>query len=398
MKRHSAAFVGFGQSRVYRHDDEPLGLLAGEACRTAISDAGLDASDIDGVACVPHPPFLIEDLQQDGVHHVSAGYIARALGLNVTWSAELDVQVGHAAVAAVNAVEAGLCRYALVFRALHSPAGAYGHNHQSEARGVEQFVAPYGQFYPAQVGGQAWTRYQQKYGSGSREQMATLVVQSRHNGLKFPDGYWARFKPQELTVADYLSTRMVATPLCVLDCDLPVQGAGAFIVTSAERAEDLRHPPAYVHGVAVSRGKEIGAPLGSFIIENQIAMAKRVLDDLWRDSGLTVADVRVADLYDGFSTLTIAWLEGMGVCGEGEAFEFIQDGRIAIDGSLPINPSGGSLGTGRLHGVNHLMDAILQVMGRSGPRQVANADITLAAIGTPRLAALLLLGREPAVN
>jgi acetyl-CoA acetyltransferase len=396
MQRHSSAFVGFGQSRVYRHDDERLGVLAADACRTAVADAGLEVSQIDGVTCVPEPPFHIEQQQLDGVHFVSSQYIVNELGIDAAWTADLDVNLGHAAVAAIRAVEAGECNYALVFRALHSPSGAYGHSEQVEAHGLDQFIAPYGQFYPALVGGQSWTRYQQKYQSGTREQMATLVVQARHNGLLFPDGYWTKNKPQPLTVADYLAARTVSSPLCVLDCDLPVQGAGAFVVTTSERARDLRHPPAHVHGMNLSPPEELGAPLGPFVLENQVAMARVVIDGALRDCGLSIADIAVADLYDGFSTLAISWLAGLRVCDLGEVYEFIQDGRIAIDGALPVNPSGGNLGAGRLHGVNHLMDAMLQVMGRSGPRQVKNAEVAIATMGTPRRATVVVLGSEPA--
>jgi acetyl-CoA acetyltransferase len=105
--------------------------------------------------------------------------------------------------------------------------------------------------------------------------------------------------------------------------------------------------------------------------------------------------MRLANLYDGFSIMTIFWMEAFGLCREGEAFDFIQDGRIAPTGQLPINPSGGNLGGGRMHGINHLMDGMLQVSGRSGKRQVENADLAVVALGMGWAAGALVLGKEP---
>jgi acetyl-CoA acetyltransferase len=115
---------------------------------------------------------------------------------------------------------------------------------------------------------------------------------------------------------------------------------------------------------------------------------------LWADSGCGPADMRLANLYDGFSIMTILWMEAFGLCGEGEGFDFIQEGRIAPTGQLPINPSGGNLGSGRMHGVNHLMDGMLQVSGRSGARQVAEADMAVVALGMGWAAGALVLGKH----
>jgi acetyl-CoA acetyltransferase len=219
-------------------------------------------------------------------------------------------------------------------------------------------------------------------------------VQERKNGLLYEGSYWYQHQPKELSVGEYLDARIVSTPLSINDCDLPIQGVGAFVLTTGERAKDLRHPPAYVCGIGESEVPLSGIPIVT--LDVQLANAKSIGASLWADSGLALGDVKVADLYDGFSMLTISWLEGLGFCGEGEGFEFIQEGRIAIDGELPVNPSGGSIGSGRLHGCNHLMDGILQVMGRSGRRQVSNAEVALVAIGPPHpTSPALLLSRHP---
>jgi acetyl-CoA acetyltransferase len=120
----------------------------------------------------------------------------------------------------------------------------------------------------------------------------------------------------------------------------------------------------------------------------------RVALELWRDTGLRQADVSVANLYDGFSIITMLWLEALGFCDPGEAFEFIQDGRIALDGKLPLNPCGGSLGAGRMHGAAHLVDSIQQVQGRAGQRQVPGAQVALTSIGPASVGACIMFASE----
>lgn len=390
-----AAFAGFGLSRVFRHAEVPLGQLAVDASMTAIEDAGLEVSQIDGLVCTPDPPFAMAHELQEGTHYVSTRYMTQELGIAPEWTGEVPGTIGNSAIEAVRAIEAGECDTILLFRALHSPKGGYGHTAEQGIGGPMQYFGPYGLFPPGLTCGMPWTKYQQKYKTGTREQMATYVIQERRNGLLFDGGYWSLHHPQELTVDEYLNARMVSSPASIFDCDLPIQGAGAFIVTTAERARDLAHPPAYVLGTAqITPPKEpVVDPFRT--LEVQVEFGRDIARQLWATTGLGPKDIDVADLYDGFSMITMCWLESLGFCGEGEAFDFIQNGRIALDGELPVNPSGGNLGGGRLHGVNHLMDAVLQVMGRSGPRQVPDVDVALAAIGPASpIAGALILGSE----
>jgi len=405
VKRHSAAFAGFGQSRVFRGPEAPLGELAVEASLAAIKDAGLDLSQIDGVACTPDAPFSRGE-SADGIEFVSTNYMVKALGMEPRWTADVPGMISNSALAAIRAVESGECNYALLFRALHNPgSGAYGHTQETKAGeiqlsgtdviyAVEQFRASYGLYPPADGAALPWSQYQAKYNSGSREQMAALIIQSRKNGLAFEGSYWAQYKPVELTLDDYLNARMVSRPVSIFDCDIPVQGAGAFIITTADRARDLAQPAAYVHGIAD------GVPARRTVtvdeaLEEQLAHNRDIGRRLWADAGCAPSDMKIADIYDGFSIMTIFWMEAFGLCGEGEAFDFIQDGRIAPTGILPINPSGGNLGSGRLHGVNHLMDGMLQVAGRSGTRQIKDADLAVVAVGMGWAAGAFVLGRDP---
>jgi acetyl-CoA acetyltransferase len=405
VKRHSAAFAGFGESQVFRGPDVPLGDLTVEASLTAIKDAGLDLSQIDGLVCTPDAPFS-RGKSADGTEFVSTSYMMKALDIEPRWSADVPGTIANSTLAAIRAVEAGECNYALLFRALHNPgSGKYGHTEEKNSGeiemsgpdvnfAIEQFRASYGLYPPADGAALPWSQYQAKYGSGSREQMAALIIQLRKNGLAYEGSYWARYKPIELSVDDYLNARMVSRPVSIFDCDIPVQGAGAFIITTAERAADLAQPAAYVHGIAD------GVPARRSItvdeaLEEQMEQNRDIGRRLWADARCGPGDMRLANLYDGFSIMTIFWMEAFGLCREGEAFDFIQDGRIAPTGQLPINPSGGNLGGGRMHGINHLMDGMLQVSGRSGKRQVENADLAVVALGMGWAAGALVLGKEP---
>jgi acetyl-CoA acetyltransferase len=295
-------------------------------------------------------------------------------------------------VGAVAAVGSGLCRHVLVCRALNGPTGRYGYSNVTQVGGPAQFDAPYG-VTPPTTWAQMWTRYQQLYRTGTREQMATLVVQERHNGLLWPHGYWAAHKPVPLDVAGYLDARMVSTPLAVFDCDIPVHGAGAFVVSAADAAADAPQA-AWLRALAPA-GYANGNALRPWHLEQERASGENVAGRLWRRSGLTPADIDLANIYDGFSIIAMLWLECLGFCGPGEAFGFVQNGRIGLDGELPVNTAGGNLGAGRMHGIPQLMDAVLQVTGRSGPRQVAGAELALVSIGQQSGGGALILGSDP---
>jgi acetyl-CoA acetyltransferase len=396
MTRHRAAIVGVGQSEILRYDDVPLGLLALAACRAALADAGLGETDIDGIACIPRQPFDSEGPQHDGQHLVSTHLMLRLLGLTkVRWGANVDIMLGHSLAEAVNAVEAGACRVALVFRALHSPRGGYGHVSATAVGGEAQFTASYGRTPPVDFA-QLWSRYQDLHGSGSREEMAPLVVQARANGLRWSDGYWAGIGAGPITVEDYLAARPVASPLSLLDCDIPVQAATAFVVTSTEVAERLGRPAAHVRGIAAPYFAAHGSvvPRGH-VLEHHRECGRQIADQLWADGRVGPGDVQAANLYDGFSIIPILWLEALGFCAEGTGFDFITAGRTAPDGDLPVNTAGGNLGGGRLHGANQVLESVLQVTGRAGDRQLDDVEMVVATVGPPARGAALVLSSTP---
>lgn len=389
--RHTAAVIGVGHSRVSRRADVPLGILAGDAIRAAVADADLDISAIDGIAGALGGAGIDAHLR-DGREYVSTELLVRQLGLQTRWGTSNTHMVGNAFVDAVRAIEAGACDYALVVRAMHSPPGVYGQATTTQIPGPAQFLETYGLFTPA-LFAHSWHRYQQKYRSGTREQMATLVVQARENGLLNEDSYWARSGAATLTRDEYLNSRVVSTPLSIYDCDLPVQGAGAFVLARST-GRPAGKPVAYVHGVA-SPEPAVSVNGGLFLLEEQQEAARSVGERLWEDAHLSPADIDVASLYDGFSPMIVQWLEGLGFAALGEGFEFVQEGRTRRDGLLPLNTGGGNLGVGRMHGVPQLMDAIRQVTARAGEAQVPGAELALAVIGPSSVGAAIIFGSSP---
>ncbi|MBO0852573.1 MAG: thiolase family protein [Nocardia sp.] len=371
------AIVGVGHSAVHRRDEVSLGRLTLDAARAAVADAGLRLADIEGVVIDPVQPFDGAG-RVDGRSFVSPQYIITNLGLDVTWHAEPEwSSTLGAVIEGANAVASGNCRAVLAVRAMHNPSGRYGHFELSEATEGFQYTLPYGVDAPARFA-QLWTRYMHEYGT-TREQMAPYIIQARNNGLLWEHGYWTQHQPTPLTENDYLSSRMISDPISVLDCDIPIQGCGAFVITSAERAPDLPHRPAYLRGWAVPR-RAAGSPQIMTLDEVREA-ATLFAKHLYRNARVGPDDIDVANLYDGFSIFVPLWLEMMGFCCAGEGFDFLTPDRIGLDGTLPVNTSGGNLGAGRMHGVPQVMDGVLQVMGRSGARQVSGAEVVLVTAG-----------------
>jgi acetyl-CoA acetyltransferase len=182
---------------------------------------------------------------------------------------------------------------------------------------------------------------------------------------------------------------MISTPLCLYDCDVPVDGATAVIVSRREPATDLRRP---VHLEAVGCG--LRGPFAWDQGDDLTTMANRdAAAMLWRRTPLRPADVDVAQLYDGFSFLALSWLEALGFCSPGEGGPFVEGGtRIARDGQLPLNTGGGQLSGGRLHGFGHLHEAVIQLRGEAGERQVEDVpEVAVVAAGGGPLAGCLLL-------
>ena len=375
--RNRVAIVGVAYSEVERHSERTVGQLAVSACRRALEDAGLEPGDVDGVSNYPMPGGPLTAPPVDGVHIVSVEYLSQALRLeNLVWACSITGgTVSATLVNAVHALAAGACTHVLVWRAMHNPRGAFGRVRQPQVAGVGQFTAPWGFGHNVIQFAMPYSRYLAKYGA-TRDDLAAFMVRNRANAAENPD---AVFFGQPITTEDYLSARMIAEPLSLLDCDMPVDGVGALVLTTADRARDLRQQPVYVTGGAalgIAARRSLGLTLEDFMTS-----ARRLARALWSNAEASVADISHAHLYDGFSYFPYLWLEAFGFCPEGEAHRFLQDETTARDGKLPLNTSGGALGMGRLHGTPQVIEAVLQIQGRAGPRQIARPEVALVQTG-----------------
>lgn len=374
------AIVGIGFSELVRQSQQPLGLLALDACRAAIDDAGLEPRHIDGLATYPEAPFLGAG-NRDGVDIVSVNWIINHLPLasDLRWYAQIETgMIAAPVIEGVHALIAGACDYVLIWRAMHQPR-RYGAFSSTRAAGEAQFLAPYGCVSIIQSHAMAWRRYMHQYGA-TREALCTLAVNSRRNASLNPRAF---FRDKPMSRDDYFAARMIAEPFCLFDCDVPIEGCVALVMTTAERARDLRHPPAYIagHGLNTARRR----PLLFYTLDDYVANGGSLAENLWSSSGFRPADMDAAQLYDGFAPSALYWMEAAGFCKRGEAWQFIENGRITLEGEIPVNTFGGSLSEGRLHGMGHIAEAVLQVTGRAERRQVPGAAAVCAIDGSPML-------------
>jgi acetyl-CoA acetyltransferase len=229
------------------------------------------------------------------------------------------------------------------------------------------------------------TRHFHEYGT-SREQFAGLVTTLRANAGLNPKAVLR----DPMTVEEYLNARMISEPLCLFDCDIPVDGSTAVIVSAADTAGDIANEPVVIEALGAALH---GRPYWDQYRDLTSMASHDAGKALWRNTTLTADDVNIAQLYDGFSILTLIWLESLGFCGKGEAGAFVDGGqRIARTGELPLNTGGGQLSAGRLHGFGHLHEACLQLRGSAGERQVpGDPEVAVVAAGGGYLAGALLL-------
>jgi acetyl-CoA acetyltransferase len=386
------AVAGFAHSPAVRQSELSLGAVALETALAAIADAGLQREQIDGFTTGALFPSSGGGAVIDGVHTVTSDWLVEHLRLQPRFLAGFQGvgQIPGAMIMAANAVVSGAADYVLVHRAMYNPPRRYHENPLVEARGLDQWTAPHGLWGPPASMALAYNEYMKRFGA-TRQSMAAVVVEARRNGAAIPWSYW---HDRPLTVEDYMSSPMVAEPMSVLDCDIPVTGVGAFIVTSAERARDLPHRPVYVAGYAQGRWRSPNR-LDYWTLDDIYEGGLRTVEQLWESSGLRRTDVTLPQIYDGFSPITYFWLECLGYCPVGEAHRFVSDGGIRKDGALPALSGGGSLGNGRMHGVPQTLECYLQLSGRAGERQMAGIEIGLACQSTPNFGGVVAYSSTP---
>jgi len=380
---------GIGRSASGRRLGRTAMDLTLDAALQAIEDAGLKREDIDGVATYPGG----DAIASRGMGGPSSVQVQDALRLNLNYlygSGEGSAQLGSI-IEATMAVASGLAKHVLVFRTV-TEATMQGMQSRNPGQGMQvasgfmEFLAPFGAISATNWFAQVAQLHMHKYGT-TREQLGQIALTCRTNAGANPLAVYR----DPLTLDDYLNARMISTPLCLLDCDVPVDGSMAFIISHIDHAKDAPKIPVHFNAVGTA---QYGRPSWDQYEDMTSMMAQGVGKQMWSRTDLKPADVDVAELYDGFSIITLAWIEALGFCAQGEGGAFIEGGqRIARTGELPINTHGGQLSEGRLHGFGHVYEAAVQLRGDAGERQIPNAEVIVAANGGGPIAGALLLTR-----
>ena len=358
------AIVGAAESDLGSTGRSILGLQT-QAVTRALADAGLTLADVDGIATT-------------GVGRFSATQLADHLGVVPHWT-DSTFAGGSAfemfVARATQAIRDGQCTTVVISFASNQRSarsrrlGGVFEPWVPEA----QFEEPYDPLYPSSYYAMAAQSYLHRYG-GTREQLAEIAVSAREWALLNPAAF--RHGAGPLSVADVLDAPMVSSPLTVADCCLVTDGGGAVVLTSLERARDLRRTPVEVLGYGERTTNT------SFTTVDDLAVpgAAGAGAEAFSRAGITAADVDVLEVYDSFTITAALSIEGLGFCGPGEVLDLIADGRTRPGGALPLNTNGGGLSychPGQ-YGVLLLVEAVRQLRGDCGDRQVAGAEVAVA--------------------
>lgn len=365
--RGATAVVGVATAGLGEAPGRSAVEILADAAHAALEDAGLRLSDVDGL------------FANTSVHSHPALSVGEYLGLRPKFSESSSIGgasfVGYLLPAAM-ALQAGLCDVALI---------CYGSNQRTalgrlKAKSESQtYEAPYNPRHPISSFALATSRHMHQYGT-TREQLAAVAVAARAWAMLNPEA----FMRDPLTVEGVLGSRMVSDPLTVRDCCLVTDGAGAVVMVRSDRAKDMPRKPAYLLGGAIAHWhmqidqlKDLTVTAASDSGPRAFAMA-----------GLAPDDVDVLELYDAFTINTILALEDLGFCAKGEGGRFVASGAIAPGGSLPVNTNGGGLSCCHpgMYGIFTIIEAVRQLRGNAGARQVADAQVALCHGNGGRLA------------
>jgi acetyl-CoA acetyltransferase len=358
--------------------------IMAESARGALADCGLGLADVDGLASAGMSMGAMGVVQLAEYLNLKPRWVD---GTNIGGSSFV-AHVGHAAAA----IHAGLCEVVLILYGSTAASNAIAIGTGLGGGGRDPgaaFVSPYGL---TTVGSYALVarRHMERYGTTS-EQLAEIAVTMRRHAGRNPEAKMRR----PIEVADVLESRMISEPLHLLDCCIISDGGGALVVTSAARARDLRQPPVLVLGCgeAVAH-QELGAPDLLTIAARQSGAAALGM------AGVAVGDLDLCTVYDSFTITVLVTLENLGFCKPGEGGSFVAGGRIGLGGELPVNPDGGGLSSNHpgMRGIFLVIEAVRQLRGECGPRQVAGAKLALAhgtggTLGVAHSGATLVLGR-----
>jgi acetyl-CoA acetyltransferase len=359
------AIVGIGQLPFAKDIGRPIADTAVEAIQLALDDAGLVAEDVDGM-CM---------LEMEATHEVS---IARRLGVeNLRWWSKISYGGGASAATVMHAAAAiasGLATTVVCHRARNRGSRASRPWSQEKVlvKDDKALHTPWGLIRPVDVIGMWAHRHMHEFGT-KREHFGNVAIAARKHANRNPE---AMMRDRPLDMETYLNARVIGYPLHLFDCCLETDGALACIVTSVERARNLRRKPALVHAVAQASGPN---PVHLANFNNTPAMETTSVfcaKLLWERSALGPNDMSCAQIYDAFTPLVIMGLEDYGFCKRGEGGPYTDGGRIELGGALPVLTSGGGLSEAYVHGFNLVLEAVRQIRGTS-TNQVPDCKATL---------------------
>jgi len=375
--RDRAAIVGVGQTEFSKNSGRSELQLACEAVRAALDDAGLRPSDVDGMTT-----FTMDSSDEIEV--------ARAVGIgDLTFFSRVPYG-GGAAIGviqqAVMAVATGVAETVVVYRAFNERSGRRYSTGISEGIVTADLIhwswyLPFGLLTPASWVAMFTQRYMHEYGCTGRD-LAQVAVSTRKHAINNPNAF---FHGVPLTVEDHQASRWIAEPLRLFDCCQESDGGCAQIVTTVERARDLRSKAAVVRGIGQAAGRDqenmtsFYRPEISYLPEMDL-----VARQTWEMSGLRPADVDAAILYDAFTPIVLWQLESFGFCKRGEGKDFVKDGALEVGGRLPCNTHGGQLSEAYIHGMNGVNEGVRLIRGTSLNQPAKNDHVLVTAgVGVP---------------
>jgi acetyl-CoA acetyltransferase len=360
LARGATAIVGAAESDLGHVADglNPIDLMAQGTAR-ALADCGLGLRDVDGLFCAT-TQARTAGLSLAEYFGISPAYI----DTTIIGGSSFEFHVAHAAAA----LQLGLCNVAVV--AYGSTQRSVGRR-QASVREINPFETPYRPFLPSTAYALAASRHMHEFRT-TREQMAAVAVAARQWALLNP----AAWEKKPLTIAEVLGARMISYPFTVRDICLVTDGGGAVVMTTAERARDLKKPPVHVLGCGSTITHANISSMPDLTVTGALESGRQA----YAMAGLGPADIDVLELYDAFTINTILFLEDLGFCPKGEGGRFVENGRIAPGGQLPVNTNGGGLSYCHpgMYGLLLLIEAVRQLRGECGARQVPGAATAIA--------------------
>ncbi len=379
--RDATAIVGIAQTEFSKSLAPSEAELACGVIVDACADAGIDPSEISALAS-----YTMEATEEVEIaRNVGCGDITFFSQVGYGGGAGCGV-VGQAAMA----IATGQAEVAVAWRSRKRGSGPRPWSSTSvQLRVPGVWTRPYGMLRPVDEIAMLTRRYMHEYGAG-REHLANVAVAARKHANRNPA---AIMYSKPMTHDDYMAARWISEPLCLFDNCLETDGALACVIVSADRAKDLRHPPAYIHAFAQGLPPQHQTMVNFFNDDPLTGPAWACAKRLWANSDFGPKDVSVAQLYDAFTPLILLSLEGYGFCERGEAAAFTENGNLEWGrGSLPVNTSGGGLSEAYVHGFNLINEGVKQIRGTS-TSQVENAETCLVTSGEGVPTSALLLRR-----